>query len=174
MSYGTAGSVSLESAMRTCKVDQGWASRMNSDRFLNPNLMVCPVWNGRDNAGRQVCADSFYTKRAGCNSAADRVVVENALRPQYSEYVNIDAQGIRGNFYGSPHYDAGMREKTLENTHQITGQFGQETHFGQNIIPSCSVWPYQHAMAHNSQHNRMQQQLQEGYVANHYRNQSGF
>ena len=87
--------LSLEGALRTCKVNTGWANRIQSDRFENPNLMVCPVWNGVDLAGRPVCADSFYTKRAGCNSAEDRVIVENAVsRPQYIEYLNLDAAGI--------------------------------------------------------------------------------
>ena len=31
---------SLEGALRTCKVDTGWAARIQSDRFENPNLMV--------------------------------------------------------------------------------------------------------------------------------------
>ena len=39
-------------ALRTCKVNTGWANRLESDRFQNPNLMVCPTWNGMDNAGR--------------------------------------------------------------------------------------------------------------------------
>ena len=89
------GSVSLESGIRTCKVVTSWANKVQSDRFQNPNLMVCPVWNGVDAAGRRACPDSFMTKRAGCNSAEDRVVVENNVsRPQYMEYVNLNAAGI--------------------------------------------------------------------------------
>ena len=96
------GSVSLESSVRTCKVDTGWASRVQSDRFQNPSLMVCPTWNGMDTAGRLVCPDSFFTKRAGCNSAQDRVVVENNVsRPQYMEYVNLNANGIAADIYGN-------------------------------------------------------------------------
>ena len=86
--------LSLNGALRTCKVNTGWANRLQSDRFENPNLMVCPTWNGMDNAGRPVTADSFNTKRAGCNSADDRVSVENNLRPQYMEYISLDASGI--------------------------------------------------------------------------------
>ena len=44
----SAGSVSLESALRTCKVDTAWADKIASDRFLNPDNMVCPIWNGMD------------------------------------------------------------------------------------------------------------------------------
>lgn len=97
----SAGSVSLESAIRTCKVDTAYANKVESDRFLNPQNMVCPVWNGMDTAGRKVCPDSFWTKNAGCNSSEDRVVVENNLRPQYMEYINLSANGIDGAMYGS-------------------------------------------------------------------------
>jgi hypothetical protein len=97
-----SGSVmSLESAIRTCKVDTAYANKVESDRFLNPQNMVCPIWNGMDTAGRRVCPDSFWTKRAGCNSAEDRVMVENDQRPQYMEYINLSANGIDGAIYGS-------------------------------------------------------------------------
>ena len=117
---------SLEGALRTCKVDTGWAARIQSDRFENPNLMVCPTWNGRDLAGRPVCADSFYTKRAGCNSALDRVDVENTLRPQYMEYINLDAAGFDANIYQNnmAYQEAGLQTKNLENFKRLTGSFG--------------------------------------------------
>lgn len=90
-------SFSLEKNIRTCKVNTGWANRNQSDRFQDPNLMVCPTWNHMDNAGRLVCADSFYTKRAGCNSALDRVAVENNVtRPHYMEFIQLQAAGIAG------------------------------------------------------------------------------
>lgn len=80
--------VNLESALRTCKTDSANAERILSDRFLNPQNMVCPVWNGLDAAGRIACVDSFKTKREGCNSAQDRVGVENIQRPQYMQYIS--------------------------------------------------------------------------------------
>ena len=79
---------SLESAVRTCKVDTAYSNRIQSDRFLNPRNLVCPVWNGLDQAGRVACPDSFYTKSEGCNSAEDRVGVENIQRPQYMQYIS--------------------------------------------------------------------------------------
>ena len=95
--------LSLEKNIRTCKVNTGWASRNQSDRFQDPNLMVCPTWNHMDNAGRLVCANSFYTKRAGCNSALDRVAVENTVsRPQYMEYIQLNAAGIKGPLMANP------------------------------------------------------------------------
>ena len=97
----SAGNISLESAIRTCKVDTAYANKVESDRFLNPQNMLCPLWNGLDTSGRRVCPDSFWTKNAGCNSAEDRVVVENNQRPQYMEYINLSANGIDGGIYGS-------------------------------------------------------------------------
>lgn len=99
--------VSLEASIRTCKVDQSYANRVESDRFLNPASMMCNIWNGMDTSGRRVPVDTFMTKRAGCNSAEDRVVVENSLRPQYMEYINLSANGIDGAIYGS---DGGSKE----------------------------------------------------------------
>lgn len=94
-------SVSLTSAVRTCQVNTGWATREESDRFLNPNNMLCPLWNGLDNTGRRVCPDSFVTKSRGCNSATDRVVVENNVsRPQYMEFITLNSAGVAGNIYG--------------------------------------------------------------------------
>jgi len=91
--------ISLEASLRTCKVNTGWASRIQSDRFENSNLMMCPVWNHRDLSGRVVCENSFYTKREGCNSALDRINVENMQRPQYMEYTTLDASGFQGDIY---------------------------------------------------------------------------
>ena len=91
-----SGIMSLESSIRTCKVNAGYSERINSDRFLNPKNTVCPVWNQLDAAGRVACADSFWTKSPGCNSARDRVNVENVLRPQYMQYIS-DSLGMNYN-----------------------------------------------------------------------------
>ena len=87
--------ISLLGSINTCKVNTGYASKIQSDRFENPDAMTCPLWNGQDSFGRFVHPDSFVTKNAGCNSADDRVSVENYLRPQYMEYVALDAAGFR-------------------------------------------------------------------------------
>ena len=87
-------SISLLGSISVCKVNTGYADKIQSDRFENPNNMMCPLWNGLDNYGRAVNPDSFYTKNAGCNSAEDRVMTENFLRPQYMEYVALDAAGF--------------------------------------------------------------------------------
>lgn len=177
MSFGSAGSVSLEGSIRNCKVDTAWANKVESDRFLNPNNMVCPIWNGFDTAGREVCPDSFYTKRAGCNSAEDRVVVENNVsRPQYMEYVTLSANGIRGNIYGNTmgYADSKLRTDDLNNVHNITGQFGQVTDFGGYVYPPCGYYPYKEALSQMSQQSRQAQGMQNGYEGYSRRRWSGF
>lgn len=112
--------ISLQASIRTCDVDAGEASRIESDRFLNPNNALCPAWNGFDSAGRLICQDSFVTKAPGCNSAADRVDVENSLRPQYFEYITLDAQGLQGFIQD----DAISRSEVIKNIGNVSGNFG--------------------------------------------------
>lgn len=96
-------SISLLGSINVCKVNTGWADKLQSDRYENPNNMTCPLWSGQDTYGRFVSPDSFYTKAAGCASADDRVAVENFLRPQYMEYVALDAAGFQAPLYaGAP------------------------------------------------------------------------
>lgn len=170
----SAGSVSLESAIRTCKVDTAFASKVQSDRFLNPNNMVCPIWNGMDNLGRQVCPDSFYTKSGGCNSAEDRVVVENNQRPQYMEYINLSANGIDGSIYGNtmPGAERQSTDAALKNINNITGNFGSQ--FGANVYPSCGYYPYAQGLAQVAQQQRGNQAVNEGYKSYQARRQGGF
>lgn len=86
---------SLTGAVQTCSVNTGWANKLWSDRYENPDNTLCPVWNGLDTFGRIVAFDSFYTKAPGCQSAEDRVVVENQQRPKYIDFVTLDAQGYQ-------------------------------------------------------------------------------
>lgn len=170
----SAGSISLESSIRTCKVDTAYANKIESDRFFNPQNMLCPIWNGLDTAGRKVCPDSYVTKTAGCNSAEDRVVVENNQRPQYMEYINLSANGIDGSIYGNtlPYNQVGQSTQDLRNINNITGNFGKQ--FGASVYPACGYYPYKQAMAQNSQTFRQQGAMQNGYQANQYRMKSGF
>ena len=170
----SAGSVSLESALRTCKVDTAWADKIASDRFLNPDNMVCPIWNGMDTSGRPVCPDSFVTKRAGCNSALDRVAVENSVsRPQYFEYLTLDAAGVNGAIYGNmPHSESVERQKSLSGINEITGNFG--TQFGANVYPKCSSYPYREAMSQVKQYDRQMHSMQMGYEGYMKQQNSGF
>ena len=187
--------ISLEAAVRTCKVNTGWAPRIQSDRFENSNLMMCPVWTQRDLTGRKVSEDSFYTKREGCNSPLDRIDVENDQRPQYMEYITLDSAGFRGDMYdekpgvetykSSQHnvkekYIYGMEKDMtehgssltydqLDDVHNITGQFGMVTGFRQNIEGSCEHYPYEYAMAHSAQQMRNNQAMSQASISESYR-----
>ena len=184
-------SVSLQGSLRTCKVDVGWANKLESDRFENPAVMVCPTWNGVDAAGRVVCPDSFYTKRAGCNSANDRVIVENNVsRPQYIEYVNLDASGIRGNFYGNPLQSETATDAKLNSLYNVTGSAGYQLRADRRV--SCSgggalngqlspSWNNYGIMNGNQMHQqqmaqarRVNQMNQDGFSSQVYRQNSGF
>ncbi len=163
-------SLSLEAAIRTCKVETGWANKVESDRFLNPNNMVCPIWNGVDTAGRSVCPDSFYTKNAGCNSASDRVIVENNVsRPQYMEYITLSSNGINGNIYGNTmgYQNSKLRTDAIGQIPQVTGNFGLD--FGANVIPSCGTTPYREAMSQEAQQMRQEQAMQNGFEGYSFR-----
>lgn len=149
--------ISLEGSIRTCKVDSGWASKLASDRYFNPSQMLCPVWNSVDVSGRPVCADSYGTKTAGCNSASDRIIIENSLRPQYSSYVTLDMkEGLAGDMcQGSKHIRDSMQcaNSAIRKTHQYTGQYGNVTGFRSNIngnCASCKVLPDREAYQSNS------------------------
>jgi len=91
--------ISLQGSLKTCKPNQGWAQRLQSDRFEDPENMVCIPWGGKDNVGRSAYEDSWRTKTAGCNTPLDRVSVENRLRPQYMEATSTDAYGFRANLF---------------------------------------------------------------------------
>ena len=139
--------ISLQGSLRTCKVNTGYANRMNSERFENSDVMVCPVWNGHDLAGRPVCADSYATKLPGCNVASDRVVVENAHRPVYSEYIQLNTKGLEGPKYGSEKFQVSnsrAANKATEHFSDLTGSFGMGPNKSQ-VGPSTCNNNYQHS-----------------------------
>lgn len=130
--------LSLVKSTRTCKVDPGYASKLYSERFLNPCQVICPVWNGTDQYGRIVGPDSMMIESQGCRSALDRVDVENYLRPQYFELVNLDGFGVAGNMYSD---DAGNRTAALQNLGEIVGNPGYD--YGANINARCNLDRYE-------------------------------
>ena len=170
MSYA----LSLEKSVRTCSVNTGEASRIQSDRFENPANMVCIPWNGYNNKGQEVSPDSWYTKTPGCDSAEDRVMVENAQRPNYMSYVTLGAQGIKGDFYGNVEAKSHSigRTKFDYSRDKLTGNFG--TDFGANVAyQSCSVGAYEQAMAQMNQDMRGQANLQNKYLSANSRMMAG-
>ena len=169
-------SISLEAAIRTCKVNTAYANKVESDRFLNPANMSCPLWNGVDLAGRPVCKDSFWTKRAGCNSALDRVNVENFLRPAYAEYITLDAGGWEGSIYGPDNLNKQQsmaRTKAMKDLTQNkdfgTGQFGND--FAQ-VYPGCGAGAYERAL--NQEMYRKSYGANNAYEGFSSRGRSGF
>ena len=167
--------ISLEGALRTCKVDVAWANRVESDRFFNPNNMVCPVWNGVDNAGRNVSPDSFTTKTAGCNSAEDRVLVENNQRPQYMEYVNLSAQGFGSDIYSNtmPWENVGASNTNRLNTQSCPGYGNYGIQMSAKTLAPCSN-QYSQAMAQEQYEKRKNAAMQEYFYANRAKTRSGF
>jgi hypothetical protein len=124
--------LSLQKSVRTCRVDTGYADKLQSERFLNSCQVVCPVWSGTDQYGRMVCPDSAMIEVAGCRSALDRVDVENYQRPQYFELVNLDGFGVQGNIYSD---DAGNRTALNQNLAEIVGNPGYD--YGNYVAPKC-------------------------------------
>lgn len=159
-------SLSLQSSIRTCDVDVGEASRIQSDRFFNPYNMVCIPWNGVNNKGQEVCPDSFWTKTAGCDSALDRVLVESAQRPRYMSYVTLGAQGIDAPIYGNEmaYTESIAQNKWDMDRNKVTGNFGLQWS-AQTDYTGCSVGAYETAMAQVNQSMRQQGALQNGYNA---------
>lgn len=167
---------SLEGSVRTCDVNTGDANRIQSDRFFNPNNMVCVPWNGLNSKGQEVCPDSFYTKTAGCDSAEDRVMVENAQRPKYFNYVTLSASGVTGNIYGQDdiYQQKNSRSKSSfdRSRNNISGNFG--TQWGANVAyKGCTVNAYENAMKANSQQQRNNGALNNGYKTYNNKVQSG-
>jgi len=167
-------SISLEKSVRTCSVNTGEAKRIQSDRFLNPHNLICVPWNGLNNKGQEVCPDSQWTKTAGCDSALDRVAVENSQRPKYINYVTLGADGIQGSIYGqvADYTNAVGREKDMMSRNQITGNFGLQ--WGANEkYQGCSVGAYERNMAQMAQQMRQQNYMQNGSESFRYQNYAG-
>ena len=165
-------SLSLDASIRTCKVETGEANRIESDRFLNPNNMVCVPWNGHNSKGQRVCQDSFSTKTPGCNSALDRVSVESFLRPDYAAYINLNMVGIQGDIYGNGNttsfVDSGAASAWSDSRDKITGNFGNQ--WRSSNYMSCGLNSYERAMAQQQQADRMASYSRSASRSNRNRN----
>ena len=90
----------IESKDNNCRVfwaEQDWAPIFQSDRTLNPNNMVCPPWPGVDAYGRpssSISHNNALFGQAGCHNASERILVENQLRPQYVDNIQLNPGGI--------------------------------------------------------------------------------
>jgi len=168
------GAMSLESSVRTCDVNVAESNRIQSDRFFNPRNMVCIPWNGVNNKGQIVCPDSYWTKTPGCDSAEDRVMVENAQRPKYVNYVTLGAQGIDGHIYGnqSAYNNSVARDKFDKSRNNYTGNFGLQLSANTDYT-GCSVNAYERAMANMNHDQRQQAYLQNAYMNSANRHAGG-
>lgn len=173
-----SGNVSLTSALRVCRVDAGMANKIESDRFLNPNNMLCPIWDGTNLKGQQVCPDSFWTKSAGCNSAEDRILVENSQRPKYFDFITLNAAGLSGDIYGPNVGNVDERaqslsaQKTLYDVYNVTGSFGNDFR-ANRAVTSCSLNAYERAMAQEAQTMRQKGAAMNGFKAANYKSCGG-
>ena len=156
--------ISLSKSVRTCTIETGEAPRLASDRFLNYHNMLCPIWDGVNLKGQEVCPDSFVTKSRGCNSATDRVVVENDLRPDYISYITLNAGGIDGNIYDNvdEHQQSMCRSQMLKGLDNNLPNYGKQ--FGASRrYTGCGVDAYSNGMAQVAQTMRGQNAMQNGY-----------
>jgi hypothetical protein len=101
--------------------------------------------------------NSYNNKSRGCNSAVDRVSVENDVsRPQYIAYLPLDVAGIKGNIYGTTHSsNLSNTNSKLRAINEVTGNFGGQR--GATTQPGCGTYSYKRAMAQEAQSGREQQ-----------------
>jgi hypothetical protein len=165
--------VSLTAAMNgVCRFTAGNANRLQSDRQLfNTNEMLCPVWNGSDSAGRRgICANSFKTLSAGCDSPLRRTLIENALRPKYFEFITLNARGLEGNTpVGVTAENVNEASQCNRSTWaQQTGNFGL-SEVANTTCGSCNMHPMTSAMANHHSVDREIQHASRAYDAYHYK-----
>ncbi len=88
---------SIYNTIRSAKVTTGNAAQFAGMRTFDESAQVCPVRaNVSDSGVIGVAKDTTYSQAAGCNSALNRIVIEGALRPDYSTYLNADAINMPG------------------------------------------------------------------------------
>jgi len=131
---------SVSYALRTTpKVNSGLSPNAWSERFLwPPCLGVCPKRFPVDNMGRCAHPDSITVLTAGCNSALERITVENKYqRPVYS-YAPRNIEGVMSYTPGG-HYDTmGVRREegfglTGENVSPPAGSMGERKRFNESM-----------------------------------------
>lgn len=117
-------SVAIDKSVMLAKVNVGSAPTMAGDRIFNSSQVLCMPWNGTDTIGRRVCPDSTVTLSAGCNSANDRILVENSIfRPTYSDALPLNLRAMLGEGPAStsyPAYNAMVEQKAVNNVNKFT------------------------------------------------------
>ncbi|MDB4726408.1 hypothetical protein OAF54_03135 [bacterium] len=161
-------STQLTGAIRTCHVDTSYADKVQSDRFLNPNEALCPVWTGRDNAGRQANVNSFMSEKRGCGEMQNhRIEVENNVgRPQYVHFATLHSQGIK-----NPNIHHMAANTTHEQKDLVNGSFGQGVSYAVN--GACKGSNPRRFGAMDAQKHRQKLSVAEGASSNSYQRSAG-
>ena len=94
--------VSLSSALRSSRVGAGIAPGGQSARFLKTCDLSCPLRENRDVYGREVCINTLNTKTQGCDTAEDRILAENALRPNLYDFLDYNPWEERNAVISAP------------------------------------------------------------------------
>jgi hypothetical protein len=91
--------ISIYNNIRSFKVTTGNAAILQSENTFG-DRNNCPVrYNVSDNGVIDVSRNSINVYTPGCSSPLNRMLVENALRPEYSYYLNADAiQQVEGDY----------------------------------------------------------------------------
>lgn len=153
-------SIGLTASILNTKVIPGNAERIFSYRNQEPSAMMCPVWGGQDLAGREVCSDSFYTKRDGCHSAMDRIKVENDQRPKYANHVTISAAGITGE---NADYGTSITQQQAGSADLERKMRNSQPHFG--LVSAESILPARGSRMDTSAANAYQSQDRDALEA---------
>jgi hypothetical protein len=103
----------------------------------------------------------------------DRVSVENTLRPQYADYINLNMSGVQGNIYGNATSweDAGSANAWQKSRNNITGQYGNQ--WSSTNYQTCGLNSYEKAMAQTQQANRGAAYANNAYMARAFKQASG-
>lgn len=148
---GGAGNISLINSIRGNYVNTSWTERLQGDRLFNPDGgQLCIIPSGRDNFGRAVPNNTYHpTKTPGCNSALERVTIESDLRPNFSQYINLNTAGYTDSKYQTvgEQFRRG-RDRFIEKTQEgVTGGgFGLDSSLRASLIGGETKQHYQEAL----------------------------
>jgi len=133
-------------------VNTDWAARYQTDRILNPNNMICPIRNYIDPLGRSADHYSLNTTSAGCNSALDRVNIEDSQRPSHFSSASLSSLGIEGGY-------------ECNSVNQINSEISKQFQMANGLIPDNR--------AYYNQKLREQQWIDLGNKVQYYKYLSG-
>ena len=114
--------ISISKNVRSFKVTTGNAPILQSENAFG-DRNNCPVrYNVSDNGVIDVSRNTINVYSPGCASPLNRMLIENALRPEYSYYLNADAiQQVEGDF----EYQK-VKASTLPTTNYVDTMIGNQ------------------------------------------------